>query len=83
MLRSIFGIQNSRFDLIAFAARTQFRPCQNDESQNTAILLPTITKSGFPGIRRYCLRYLSPVAHIARPKAVSIVDPELFTRDML
>lgn len=83
MLRSIFGTQNSRFDLMALAARVQLRPCQNDESQNTAILHRTIAKSGLPGTRLYCLRYLSPAAHKARPSSVSITDPELRTRDML
>lgn len=49
MLRSIFAIQNSLFDLMARADFGQFRPCQNEESQNTAIPLRTIAKSGFPG----------------------------------
>lgn len=56
MLRSIFGIQNPRFDLMALADFGQFRPCQNEESQNTAILLRTIAKSGLPGTLAYCLR---------------------------
>lgn len=56
MFRLIFGIQKSRFDLMARAALGQLRPCQKDESQNTAILLRTITKSGLPGTPAYCLR---------------------------
>lgn len=58
---------------------SQFLPCQNFPSQNIAILILRITKSGFPKTVLSFFRYLTPAFHNNLPnKSSSLVPFPLF-----
>ena len=79
MFRSILEYQKSQLLLWSFLRSSQFLPCQNSPSQNIAIFIFLITKSGFPKTVLSFLRYLTPAFHNNLPnKSSSWVPFPLF-----
>src|SRR5690606_14687329 len=83
MLRSIFGIQNRRLDLICVCLFFHWKPCQNSPSTKMASLYFLITMSGEPGSVLSCKRKRIFFAQRARRRIISGFEFLPLMRDMI
>lgn len=84
ILSSIFLYQKLFLTFIFFFSFDQLKPCQNEESQNTAIFCRFQQKSGVPSTPFRLFRYpRKPEAQSVLPMIFSISVPFALTRDIL
>src|SRR3989338_10767441 len=84
MLSSIFLNQKLFLTFIFFFSFSQSKPCQKEESQNTATFLRFQQKSGVPSTPFRFLRYPRKLEDQSAPAMIfSISVPFAFTRDIL